>query len=170
MSERMVQNGGRSGVKRRWRDERFVVKWKTCSSSPSSTPTTEKDGKTALFDKSIVLKENEDIQTRSSEDSKSKVATVLNKGISTAGEQMERLRGLLGSGEEFCGIFVFEFDDQARIIKHTIEHVERGGKYDKMTKVVDVTDWLLGRALWKRREEIIPGLAIYKAGLCGSRK
>lgn len=58
----------------------------------------------------------------------------------------------------FHGLFIFEFDDQGRIIKHTIEHVEEGRNLDHMTSVVSVTDWLLGHAPWKRNHEL-PQLA-----------
>ena len=60
--------------------------------------------------------------------------------------------------EEFCGIFVFEFDESGRIAKHVIEHTEEGGHYDKMTRVVSVTDWLLGQFNGKGKEQV-PALA-----------
>ncbi|KAF2202303.1 hypothetical protein GQ43DRAFT_413939 [Delitschia confertaspora ATCC 74209] len=61
--------------------------------------------------------------------------------------------------EEFVGLFIFEFDEEGRIVSHTIEHVEEGGYWEKMTKVISVTDWLLGRAWGKRSEDGSPGLA-----------
>lgn len=62
--------------------------------------------------------------------------------------------------EEFTGLFVFEFDEEGRIVHHTIEHTEEGHNWDKTTKFISVTDWLLGRA-WGRREEI-PSLAFVR--------
>lgn len=123
VSERMVRNGG-SSVEHACRDEKLIVKWKTC-------------GKT---------KER---------------AGTLYSGIG-ATEQLDKLMRLLGgdkTGEEFCGLFIFEFDDQGRISKHTIEHADEGGSYDRMAKVVSVTDWLLGKAPWRRKDEVVPGLA-----------
>jgi hypothetical protein len=66
-----------------------------------------------------------------------------------------------GSGrakEEFTGLFMFEFDEEGRIINHTIEHTDEGRHWEKTAKVISVTDWLLGRA-WGRREEGSPSLA-----------
>lgn len=62
--------------------------------------------------------------------------------------------------KEFCGLFIFEFDEDGRIVTHTIEHVEEGGNWERKTaRVVSVTDWLLGRA-WGKKEDDIPGLAL----------
>jgi len=62
--------------------------------------------------------------------------------------------------KEFVGLFIFEFDDEGRVVSHTIEHVEESGDWDRKTaKVISVTDWLLGRA-WGKKEEEIPGLAL----------
>ena len=61
--------------------------------------------------------------------------------------------------QEFCGLFIFEFDKEGRISSHIIEHVEQGRNFDKMTRVVSVTDWLLGKAKGRQNEEV-PGLAL----------
>ena len=62
--------------------------------------------------------------------------------------------------KEFYGLFIFEFDEEGRIVTHTIEHVEEGGNWERKTaRVISVTDWLLGRA-WGKKEEEIPGLAL----------
>lgn len=37
---------------------------------------------------------------------------------------------------------------------HTIEHAEEGGNWEKASKVVSVTDWLLGKARWKEEKEL----------------
>ncbi|KAK4644755.1 hypothetical protein QC762_307685 [Podospora pseudocomata] len=52
----------------------------------------------------------------------------------------------VGSGKEFTGLFIFDFDTEGRIISHTIEHVEQGGQWERGVgaKVVGLTDWLLG--------------------------
>ena len=59
--------------------------------------------------------------------------------------------------EEFSGLFIFEFDDEGRILEHTIEHVDgvEGGDWEKergMSKVVSVTEWLLGKVGGGRAE------------------
>lgn len=62
--------------------------------------------------------------------------------------------------KEFVGLFIFEFDEEGRVVTHTIEHVEEGGNWERKTaRVISVTDWLLGRARGKK-EEGIPGLAL----------
>lgn len=80
---------------------------------------------------------------------------------------MDRFKAMLsgkGKGDaEFCGLFIFEFDEEGRILTHTIEHAEEGGSQDKTAKVISVTDWLLGRAWGKREDEGNPGLAL---GFC----
>ncbi|OSS47840.1 hypothetical protein B5807_06488 [Epicoccum nigrum] len=67
------------------------------------------------------------------------------------------VKGSRSSAEEFTGLFVFEFDEEGRIVRHTIEHTEEGHNWEKTNRFVSVTDWLLGRA-WGRREET-PSLA-----------
>jgi hypothetical protein len=95
----------------------------------------------------------------------------LYRGVS-ANEHADRVSDMLQTGskedEEFCGLFIFEFDGEGRIAKHTIEHVEEGGSWDKMTRVISVTDWLLGRA-WRKKsdEEGTPGLAL---GYCAEQR
>lgn len=43
---------------------------------------------------------------------------------------------------------------------HTIEHAEEGGSWDKASKVVGVTDWLLGKAKRKDDKAVDPGLVL----------
>ena len=65
-----------------------------------------------------------------------------------------------GEDKGFVGLFIFEFDDEGRVLSHTIEHVEESGDWDRKTaKVISVTDWLLGRA-WGKKEDDIPGLTL----------
>ncbi|KAL5352839.1 hypothetical protein ACLOAV_002787 [Pseudogymnoascus australis] len=49
--------------------------------------------------------------------------------------------------DEFTGLFIFQFDEEGRIVKHVIEHVQEGGNWEKGVgaRVVGLTDWLLGR-------------------------
>lgn len=68
----------------------------------------------------------------------------------------------LNKGDDFTGIFIFSFDSKGRIATHTIEHADEDNGFDKTSKVVTLTDWLLGKAKWGRgrEEELIPGMAM----------
>jgi hypothetical protein len=67
----------------------------------------------------------------------------------------------LNKGDDFTGLFIFTFDGNGRIASHTIEHSEEDGGFDKTSKVVTLTDWLLGKAKWRAREqELVPGLPV----------
>ncbi|KAF2471262.1 uncharacterized protein BDR25DRAFT_260669 [Lindgomyces ingoldianus] len=83
-----------------------------------------------------------------------------------ASEAVEKITKIVRSSakedEEFSGLFLFEFDEEGRIVSHTIENVEEGGSWDRTAKVISVTDWLLGRAWGRRGEEGSPGLAYAK--------
>ncbi|KAL9608460.1 MAG: hypothetical protein Q9167_006711 [Letrouitia subvulpina] len=108
-------------------NERLIVRWKTCTSSP---------------------------------DNGSIKAKPLYRGIGPR-EQVNRFRdwlsgNLKGGDEEFAGLFIFEFDKDGRIVAHTIEHAEEGGGADRASRVVNLTDWLIGRAKGKEK---IPDLA-----------
>lgn len=120
----MFRNSGIT-VSQEYRDEKLIVKWKTCSNGDTRENT-------------------------------------IYRGMGST-EQLNALSEAVRGGDkddtEFCGLFVFEFDDQGRISKHTIEHAEEGGNCDRALRFVSVTDWLLGKAPWKRREEAVPGLA-----------
>jgi len=70
-----------------------------------------------------------------------------------ASEQVDKITGFLGGGgtgkddsKEFTGLFIFEFDEEGRILRHIIEHVQEGGNWEKGVgaRVVGLTDWLLG--------------------------
>ena len=90
----------------------------------------------------------------------------LYRGIG-ASEQVDKITEWLGGDarddEEFCGLFIFEFDEEGRIVTHTIEHAEEGGSWDRASRVVSVTEWLLGKAMGKKDKEVA-GLAL---GYCG---
>jgi len=84
-----------------------------------------------------------------------------------ASDAYEKITSIVGgppkqSDQEFSGLFVFEFDEEGKIVNHIIEHLEEGGQWDKPTRVISVTDWLLGRARG-RRDEGAPSLAFVKS-------
>lgn len=62
--------------------------------------------------------------------------------------------------EEFCGLFIFEFDEEGRVLRHVIERAEGGDGWDtEPSKWIALTDWLLGR-FGKGFAEREPGLAL----------
>ena len=134
LSERMVRNGG-SAVPRACRDEKLIVKWKTCGK------TKHRDGTGGLY-RGVGI---------SAKDPVDRIKDFI------AGTR-DRTSSQQHDDEEFCGIFVFEFDEEGRVVKHVIEHTEEGGQWDRMNKVVSVTDWLLGQFNGKAKENI-PELA-----------
>jgi hypothetical protein len=81
-----------------------------------------------------------------------------NGQVSDVVEKITSIVAGTGRKEEFTGLFLFEFDEEGRIISHTIEHTDEGRHWEKTAKVISVTDWLLGRA-WGRREDGTPSLA-----------
>lgn len=58
---------------------------------------------------------------------------------------------------EFCGLFLFEFDEKGRVQTHTIENADENLGADQTSSVITVTDWLLRKA--KGQVEAQPGLA-----------
>lgn len=79
-----------------------------------------------------------------------------------ASEQVDKITEFLGGGKgeddskEFTGLFIFEFDEEGRIVSHTIEHVQEGGNWERGVgaKVVGLTDWLLGGLKGKGEEGV----------------
>ncbi|KAF2097439.1 hypothetical protein NA57DRAFT_77697 [Rhizodiscina lignyota] len=143
LSERMVRNGG-SQSPYGYRSERLIVRWKT-------------RGKT-----------------------KGKGVGALYRGISGSESKngsVDKITEFIGDDprvpddKEFCGLFLFEFDEEGRIVSHTIEHAEEGGNWEKMPMVINVTDWLLGRAWGKNKEdEVPPGVVLNYLETSGSRR
>lgn len=86
----------------------------------------------------------------------------LYRGIYGSGDQVDKITEFLGGDvrddEEFSGLFKFEFDEEGRIVEHTIEHAQECKNFGKMTRVVSVTDWLLGLAKGKGASG--PGFAL----------
>lgn len=71
---------------------------------------------------------------------------------------------------DFCGLFIFEFDDKGRIKTHIIEDVEaeKGEAKAQHSKVITLTEWLLKKAKGSLEEKpAIPGLAFER--LCQDR-
>ncbi|KAK6583673.1 hypothetical protein PZA11_003403 [Diplocarpon coronariae] len=92
------------------------------------------------------------------------------KGIG-ARERVDKITEWLGGGKgeddskEFTGLFIFEFDEEGRILSHTIEHVQEGGNWEQGVgaRVVGLTDWLLGGMKKGRDDEGAPCPACWES-------
>jgi hypothetical protein len=135
LSERMVRNGGTTGPHEN-RDEKLIVKWKTCGK------TKHRDGTGGIY-RGVGL---------ATKDPVDKIKEFV------AGTAKDESQVPPKEEQEFQGIFVFEFDEEGRIVKHVIEHTDEGGRWDRMTRVVSVTDWLLGR--FNGKKDQMPELAL----------
>lgn len=90
----------------------------------------------------------------------------INRGLSTLLGGDRPLFGKDAASDTFTGLFIFSFDSEGRIANHTIEHADEAGGFDKTSRVVTLTDWLLAKARWRSADEVmIPGLA-YKVRVC----
>ncbi|MCJ1312497.1 hypothetical protein MMC25_006171 [Agyrium rufum] len=143
LNERMIKNGGSSVSSNLHTSPHFP--------SPSSSQTPQIPRST-MSEKLIV-------RWKTQGKTKGKGVGALYRGIG-AREQVDKITEWLGGEltkddeDEFTGLFIFEFDEEGRIISHTIEHAEEGGNWDKASRVVTVTDWLLGKA--RGRRECVP--------------
>ncbi|AEO61700.1 hypothetical protein MYCTH_2312120 [Thermothelomyces thermophilus ATCC 42464] len=163
LSERMVDtpvyypSGGRGGRRPEGAmPEQLIVRWRTVgggggklrkwwlgfgSGSESGSKGAKEAGKTASGDEMAGGK------------GKHEAIDGARHGGSTAAEHSETevkapvgMAQPVGSSKEFTGLFIFDFDNEGRILSHTIEHVQEGGQWEKGVgaKVVGLTDWLLG--------------------------
>ena len=94
------------------------------------------------------------------------------KGIG-ARQRVDKITEWLGGGEqrddeEFCGLFIFGFDEEGRTVSLVIARGEGGDGWDNgVGRVVGLTDWLLGRL--GGREKEVDGLALGCCDLDGRR-
>ena len=92
---------------------------------------------------------------------KGKGMGALYRGIG-ASDRVDKITEWLGGDarddEEFCGLFIFQFDEEGRILTHTIEHADDSAHWEKTSKFVSITDWLIGKVNGKGKEKI-PELA-----------
>ncbi|KAI7613667.1 hypothetical protein KC343_g10789 [Hortaea werneckii] len=143
LSERMVRNTNPIPTRSGYRDERLIVKWKTCGR------TRHRDGTGGVYQS----------PSHARRDPVDRIKEFI---VGSSHDETATKKKLEGQDEaEFTGIFVFEFDEEGRVVRHTIEHTEGSkGEGEGMARVVSVTDWLLGRFNGKGQEEGMPGLAV----------
>ncbi|OTA38334.1 hypothetical protein BTJ68_01814 [Hortaea werneckii EXF-2000] len=146
LSERMVRNHNPIPTSDGYRDEHLIVKWKT------SGKTRHRDGTGGVYQN----------PSHARRDPVDRIKEFIVGSSRTPHEAAATKQKLEGQDEdEFTGVFVFEFDEEGRVVRHTIEHTEGSkGEGEGMARVVSVTDWLLGRFNGKGQEEGVPGLAV----------
>lgn len=66
----------------------------------------------------------------------------------------------LSKEEQFSGLFIFSFDEEGRILTHTIEHADEADGWDRTSKFVTLTDWLIGKARGSLDPAPSPGLVM----------
>ncbi|KAJ5343332.1 hypothetical protein MYU51_021503 [Penicillium brevicompactum] len=133
LSERIVRSGTlldptHDGHHHDCGDERLIVRWKTeprTDSRPFHGPTASNSSKP---------------QTSHLSNSKG-----TNKGLSVLLGGDEPIFKL-SKEEQFTGIFIFSFDEEGRVLTHTIEHADEADGWDRTAKFVTLTDWLIGKA------------------------
>ncbi|KAE8146136.1 hypothetical protein BDV25DRAFT_55562 [Aspergillus avenaceus] len=130
-------------------DERLVVRWRTEPRRDAHRP-----------DPSAFMPEGD--RTAAPENSNNRLSSSrngTNRGLSVL------LGGdapifPLSKEEQFTGLFIFSFDDEGRILSHTIEHADDAMGWDRTAKFVTLTDWLIGKARGSLEPAAGPGLAI----------
>ncbi|CDM35560.1 hypothetical protein DTO013E5_7966 [Penicillium roqueforti] len=143
LSERIVRAGTlldptRHGVHHDCGDERLLVRWKTeprTESRPFHGPASWNINSTNPS-KNAPFSQNSHL-------SNSTKGT--NNGLSVLLGGEEPIFKL-SKEEQFTGIFIFSFDEEGRILTHTIEHADEADGWDRTAKFVTLTDWLIGKA------------------------
>ncbi|KXG52653.1 uncharacterized protein PGRI_079090 [Penicillium griseofulvum] len=133
-------------------DERLLVRWKT----EPRTDSRPFHGPGSLNTNSITPSET----TPSSQNSHLSASTNgTNKGLSVLLGGEEPIFKL-SKEEQFTGIFIFSFDEEGRILTHTIEHADEADGWDRTAKFVTLTDWLIGKARGSLDPAVSTGLAM----------
>ncbi|OJJ44163.1 hypothetical protein ASPZODRAFT_135647 [Penicilliopsis zonata CBS 506.65] len=144
-------------------DERLVVRWKTepkDATGSSSTTTTSSSSSSPSTTPSFSYTAPTSETTESQRGSVSDAETHSRLSTSKAGTN-KGLSMLLGGDapifklsheEQFTGLFIFSFDEKGRILTHTIEHADNANGWERTSKFVALTDWLIGKA----RESLEP--------------
>ncbi|KAJ5383352.1 hypothetical protein N7517_001263 [Penicillium concentricum] len=133
-------------------DERLLVRWKT----EPRTDSRPFHGPGSSNTNSITPSKT----TPSSQNSHLSASTNgTNKGLSVLLGGEEPIFKL-SKEEQFTGIFIFSFDEEGRILTHTIEHADEADGWDRTAKFVTLTDWLIGKARGSLDPAVSTGLAM----------
>ena len=130
-------------------DERLVVRWKT---EPSNNNKRD-DANANNANNTNSLRDHHRHHLSDSKDGVNKRLSVLLGGDNPIFK--------LSNEEQFTGLFIFSFDEKGRISSHTIEHADDASGWDRTSKFVSLTDWLIGKA----RDSLHPSGPTTGAGL-----
>ncbi|KAJ6262184.1 hypothetical protein Dda_2989 [Drechslerella dactyloides] len=133
--------------------EQMIVKWRA-----SSTPNGNGEESTAA------AANGESASASTSAPSSPSNTPVLTSHDSAKGDPLSSVTSALPKftiNGDFCGLFIFEFDELGRIKTHIIEDVEnQRGEVSQHSKVITLTEWLLKKAKSSLEEKPpVPGLA-----------
>lgn len=161
LSERIVRAGTilepEHGDQQDCGDERLVVRWKT-EPRTESRPFHDSKGASAQTPGTAqVAGPDTGASSPPSHLSSSKNGT--NRGLSKLLGGEEPIFKL-SKEEQFTGLFIFSFDEEGRILTHTIEHADDANGWDRTAKFVTLTDWLIGKARGTLDPAPNPGLAM----------
>lgn len=139
-------------------DERLVVRWKT-EPRTDSRPfhETKEVSSQASGSPQAAGADAGGASQQTSHLSSSKNGT--NRGLSVLLGGEEPIFKL-SKEEQFTGLFIFSFDEEGRILTHTIEHADDADGWDRTAKFVTLTDWLIGKARGSLDPAPNPGLAM----------
>ena len=169
LSERIVRAGTildpEHGDQHDCGDERLVVRWKTEPRTDSrpyheareSSSTTQRDSAGAQQQSAETESAAAHPHLSPLSQSSSKKST--NRGLSVLLGGEEPIFKL-SKEEQFSGLFIFSFDQEGRILTHTIEHADEADGWDRTAKFVTLTDWLIGKARGSLDPSPNPGLAM----------
>jgi hypothetical protein len=154
LSERIVRAGTvldperRDGHQHDCGDERLVVRWRTEPRTESrpfhdkapffSNPGPDAPAKSPTRGQSSTGANNHPHHLSNSKNGTNKGLSVLLGGDEPIFK--------LAKEEQFTGLFIFSFDEDGRILTHTIEHADDANGWDRTAKFVTLTDWLIGKA------------------------
>ena len=158
LSERMVKGPSVLSRSGNGGDERLIVRWRTIGKSRAKDITASETSSTSSTNGQV--QQQQEQQQQQQQQPIDKIIRFLSSS-SRGSKQTDHVKdnqpltAPAAEDEEFTGLFIFTFDEEGRILSHTIEHVEEDGSdlnnnWDKM-KVVSVTDWLLGSMKKKRK-------------------
>ncbi|PWY65310.1 hypothetical protein BO70DRAFT_346477 [Aspergillus heteromorphus CBS 117.55] len=136
-------------------DERLVVRWRTEPRSDTTHPVTPNTSTSTAAGPAT----SSDSPSNTPDSHLSSSKTGINKGLSVLlGGDAPIFK--LSKEEQFTGLFIFSFDEEGRIASHTIEHADNARGWDRTSKFVTLTDWLIGKARGSLDPATEPGFAI----------